>query len=383
MSTCSARPVAEEASGAGSESWYGNVFAGGRRVKRKLGPKREPGPIDLTKHGAERELRELITALKAAPPARERLAFAIAVEQYLRYVGEVRQLRWTTVRDYRQIVQRHLNPFFAGKSIEAIDPDMIEAYMVAKAREGLAPKTITNHLALLGGIFRHAMRKGWVGANPVAAVDRPAQRGSDRDICYFDSEEIDALIRAVPGDRLGGVDRVLYLTAAMTGLRQGELVALRWRDVDWRAGVVRVRRSYTSGEFTVPKSHRSSRAVPMADRLGRELERHFQRSRFQGDEDLVFANPLSGGPYDASKIRKRFKDAIARSGLRQLRFHDLRHTFGTQMAAAGAPLRAVQDWMGHQDYKTTSIYVDYAPDSSQGARWAAKAFGRDRSSAHT
>ena len=58
-----------------------------------------------------------------------------------------------------------------------------------------------------------------------------------------------------------------------------------------------------------------------------------------------------------------------------MRFHDLRHTFGTRMAAAGAPLRAIQEWLGHSDYRTTSIYADYAPDLSQGAVWAARAFG--------
>ena len=114
----------------------------------------------------------------------------------------------------------------------------------------------------------------------------------------------------------------------------------------------------------------------MADRLAAELERHFQRSQYQGDDDLVFCHPNTGRPYDASKMRKRFKEARDAAGLRpEVRFHDLRHTFGTGMAGAGAPLRAIQEWMGHRDYKTTSIYADYSPDPSQGARWAEAAFG--------
>jgi integrase len=157
------------------------------------------------------------------------------------------------------------------------------------------------------------------------------------------------------------MEAVLYRMAAMTGLRQGELIALRWQDVDWVSGVVRVRRSYTRGEFTAPKSKRSSRSVPMAEALARELERLFQRSGYQGDGDLVFAHPQTGGPYDASKLRKRFKEALSREGLRPLRFHDLRHTFGTRMAGAGVPMRVLQEWMGHRDYKTTSIYADYEP----------------------
>src|SRR5436190_8120 len=75
-------------------------------------------------------------------------------------------------------------------------------------------------------------------------------------------------------------------------------------------------------------------------------------------------------------MRKGFKEARDAAGLRpEVRFHDLRHTFGTGMAGAGAPLRAIQEWMSHRDYKTTSIYADYSPDPSQGARWAEAAFG--------
>ena len=84
---------------------------------------------------------------------------------------------------------------------------------------------------------------------------------------------------------------------------------------------------------------------------------------------LVFCHPKTGNPYDASKMRKRFEAAVRAAGVRSIRFHDLRHTFGTRMAAAGAPLRNIQEWMGHCDYKTTEIYADYAPDPVQGARW--------------
>jgi integrase len=122
-----------------------------------------------------------------------------------------------------------------------------------------------------------------------------------------------------------------------------------------------VRRNFTRQQFGTPKSRRSSRSVPMEDRIGGELERHFQRSAYMADQDLVFCHPLTGSPLDASKIRKRFKEALSRAGLRDLRFHDLRHTFGTHCAAAGVPLRTLQEWLGHRDFKTTLIYADYAP----------------------
>jgi hypothetical protein len=211
--------------------------------------------------------------------------------------------------------------------------------------------------------------------NPVALVDRPrSPRSAHRRVRFLQPEEVEALIRAVPADHLGEVERPLYLTAAMTGLRQGELLGLRSVDVDWVASRVRVAESYTHGAFDSPKSHRG-RSVPMADRLAGELERHFQRSPWRDEDDLVLPHPLIGHVLDASKLRKRFVAAIARASVHEITFHELRHTFGTQMAAAGAPLRAIQEWMGHADASTTQIYAHYAPDATGGAAFAQKAFG--------
>jgi integrase len=104
-------------------------------------------------------------------------------------------------------------------------------------------------------------------------VDFPRIEETDADIRFLAPEGVEALLRAVDLDHeWGPTEHALYLTAAMTGLRQGELLALRWRDVDWLAGRVRVRRNYVRGEFGAPKSRRSSRSVPLADRLMAELD---------------------------------------------------------------------------------------------------------------
>jgi len=357
-------------------AYYGKWWVGERQVMRKLGPPRRPGSREgLTRKQAEAALRRLMQETRVAPAAYERLTVGEVGERYLRHVEHVLERKPTTVADYGSILRRHLAPHFGAQSIERITADHLAAYMAAKASEGLQTKTIGNHLNFAHGLFGFALKRGWIAANPVAAVDRPRPAGANPDIRYLDRGEVEALLRAVPDDLLGATDRALYLTATMTGLRQGELAALRWQDVDWVAGLVRVRRNYTRGRFGTPKTRRSSRAVPMADRVAAELERHFQRSRYQGDEGLVFCHPETGRPYDASKVRKRFKEALAAAGLRPLRFHDLRHTFGTGMAAAGAPLRAIQEWMGHRDHQTTQVYADYSPDPSQGATWAEAAFG--------
>ena len=113
----------------------------------------------------------------------------------------------------------------------------------------------------------------------------------------------------------------------------------------------------------------------MADSVAAELERHFQASSFRGDTDLVFAHPATGKPLDPALIRRRFVKALDRAGVRRITFHELRHTFGTQLAAAGVPLRTIQEWMGHADAKTTEIYRHYSPDATHGADLVERAFG--------
>jgi integrase len=358
--------------------WYGQWRAGHRLVKRSLGPKRQPGSRHgLTRKQAEARLRALMQEVRPAPPG-EHVTLADAGSRYLTHLETVMGRKRATIHDYWLILDRQLVPFFGERAIDRISSEDVRAFLVAQGRAGFARQTIVNRLNLMNGVCAHAVKRGWATHNPVAAVDRPRPDGADPDIRFLEVAEVEAVIRAVPDDKLGTMERVLYLTAALTGLRQGELVALRWRDVDWTGSQLRVRRTYSRGEYGKPKSKRSSRAVPMAERVARELERHFQRSLYQADDDLVFCHPDTGAPYDASKLRKRYKAVLRRANVREVTFHDLRHTFGTQMAAAGVPMRTLMEWMGHRDLSTTLVYADYAPDPAAGAAFVERAFGDGR-----
>lgn len=159
-------------------------------------------------------------------------------------------------------------------------------------------------------------------------------------------------------------DAAIFLTAAFTGLRRGELIALRWRDVDFVGSVVRVRASYAGERLTTPKSGRI-RSVPLAPDVAKALAALGQRPAFTGDDDLVFVGE-HGTYLDGSALRRRYGKALERGHLRQLRFHDLRHTFGTRMIAK-ADISRVQEWMGHADVQTTMKYLHYAPRKEDAA----------------
>ncbi len=362
----------------GRRTYHGKVFVNGRQVKRKLGRVREPASRDgLTKAQAATALRELRGSVGAAVPRDHRMTMKEAGDAYLAHLDVVKGRKRTTLQDYRQMLHGHIAPFLEGRTVDRVEPSDIAAYVSAKMRAGLSAKTVRNHATFASGLFGFAVRKGWATVNPVQHEDLPVVP-HDTEIHFLDHEELEALFRAADGgDALGPTDLVIYMTAATTGLRMGELLALQWKDVDWAAGSIRVRRSYTRGAFSTPKSAKSSRVVPLTDRLAGALERHHQRSAFQGAGDLVFPHPTSGDVIDSSAMRRRFHAALTRAGVRRVRFHDLRHSFGTAMAAAGCPMRALMHMMGHASMATTLRYADYSADPTGGAVWAQRAFGEE------
>jgi len=238
---------------------------------------------------------------------------------------------------------------------------------------GRRPRELSNSsknriVVLLHGVFARACKVYGLPINPVAAVERHPVRNNG-DIEVFSPEEVWALVRAATSEQ----DAAIFLTAAFTGLRRGELIALRWRDVDFSGSAVRVRASYAGGALTTPKSGKV-RSVPLAPEVAQALARLGKRELFSGEDDLVFVGE-AGGFLDGSALRRRYKDALKRAALRPLRFHDLRHTFGTRMIAK-ADIRRVQEWMGHADIQTTMRYLHYAP-REEDARLVAEAFAVD------
>lgn len=152
------------------------------------------------------------------------------------------------------------------------------------------------------GIFRRARKVWGLAANPVDDVEKPpATRGGDLQV--FSPEEVWALVRAAASE----TDAAIFLTAAFTELRMGELLALRWRDVDFAGSAVRVRASYYAGHLTTPKSGKV-RAVPMAPDVARALAQLGRRLDWTGEDDLVFPGE-SGGYPDGSALRRRYKSA--------------------------------------------------------------------------
>lgn len=218
-------------------------------------------------------------------------------------------------------------------------------------------------MIVLNGIFKRAMKVYRLPSNPMTLVERPRVRHSSA-IDVLSASEVRTLVRKTSTE----LYKALILTAAFTGLRMGELLALRWGEVDFAAETIRVVRSFTIGGESSPKSGKP-RSVPMVRGVATTLARLSQREHFTGDDDLVFAG-VAGGHVDSKDLRAEYKAALTRAGLRNLRFHDLRHTFGTRAVEQAESILELKEWMGHANVQTTMRYLHYKSKADAAQRLA-------------
>lgn len=210
-------------------------------------------------------------------------------------------------------------------------------------RLGNSPGTISNALTAIHALLADAVRWGYIRANPADGVRRPPNNHGADDMHVLTREQVEALVEAARPEA-----RVAILVAVSTGVRRGELLALKWADVDTANRRLWVRRSVNRhGEFDTPKSRRSQRAIALAPTVVQELREHRLRSSFSADGDLVFPN-RDGGPIDGGNfVRREFKPALKRAGVPVVRFHDLRHTFASLLIARGLPPKLISEQLGH------------------------------------
>jgi integrase len=364
-------------------------------------------PADaFTPKKAEEALQDRLAEVRRGevsdPAERSGRTFADAREEWLRYCAEDRDLSDTTLRDYRNTSRGALTAEFGEDTpIEAIDEDMIERYRtkmlsgtvvakrggrdVVEREDGrtISRRTAQKRLVLLGGIFKRAKRLKWIAVNPTADVE-PINLKSSGDFNVLTVEQVEAVARAAVIERPTGeveadqdfdelaaeIFSAAILVAAYTGLRTGELRALRWRDVDFAAATIHVRKNKPAGgEEKAPKSEKV-RSVPLMDDAARALDRLSRRQMFTASADRVFAS-ATGGMVGEDAFRDALYEAMAAAGIDRKSFpardgfvfHDLRHTFGT-LAVRVWPLSDVQAYMGHADVDTTMQYVHHIPKTT-------------------
>ena len=344
--------------GSKQATWYLRWRDGNGEHRKALGlnwtGKGKPPAGCFRRREAEQALQEMLVKARAGEASRLRtgVTFKDAAEDWLRHGESERGLKPTTIIDYRSSLRAHLLPTFGEMRLEDVTTKVIERRRAQWLATGVSRRNANKQVAILHGIFERARRAHKLPSNPAADVERLREGYNAARFDFYTPEEVAALVRHAADTQ----DAAIYLTAAFTGLRRGELVALCWRDVDFPGSAIRVWASYAKRMLTTPKSGKA-RVVPMVPDVAAALARLGQREFSTGDDDRVFLGK-AGGYLDASALRRRYVEAQKAAGLRPLRFHDLRHTFGS-LAINRASIVQVQAWMGHADVDTTSRYLHH------------------------
>jgi integrase len=272
-------------------------------------------------------------------------------------------------------VRLHLIPGLGHLSLTGLTVADVQAFLNAKSADGLSPRTVAYLRGVLRGALGHAERSGLVERN-VARLARPP-RIPRRQVDPLTAEEARTFLDAIRGDRL----EALYLVAIGVGLRQGEILGLRWPDVDLAAGTLTVRHALArvDGHLLLdePKSMTSRRVVPLPGFVRVALVAHRARQVTEirpGHAeieplfaDLVFTT-THGTPLDGISVTRRFQRVLKTAGLRRQRFHDLRHACASLLLAQGVPARVVMETLGHSAISLTlDTYSHVHPSVSREA----------------
>ena len=348
----------------------------------------------LDRRAAERAMDALIDKtereLVSARPNRE-ATFADAVAAWRDYAEHTKRLKPATLRNYDAMLSlpgsrpRHggervarIMRVFGDRRIAEITTTDIERFLRGLDREGLAARNVNSHRQALANVFEYATRPDTFAlpANPVRGAEK-RREDYTKPPDTFTAEQVLALARAardgrhvnggrrwastegdVEQERANRQDAALYTVAGFTGLRQGELRALRWRQVRFVDRTVIVVAGMSAGLDSTTKSGKW-RAVPLAREAFVALDELSRREWFTGPDDFVFCGP-AGDPIDDSALRRRYNAARDAAGLPALPFHHLRHTFAT-LAIRGLDPATVQTLLGHSKITTTERYLHARP----------------------
>lgn len=290
-------------------------------------------------------------------------------------------VRLRTYDGYASHVRLHLQPLMGHVRLSDVSPDHVQRLMNALTQRGLAPASVLHVHATLRRALGQAERWGLVSRNAARLVSPP--RTEQREIVPLSIEQARALLASLEGHRL----LALYAVALGIGLRQGEAMGLRWEDVDFDARQIVVRhqlqrRSIPPGAIMlgphaalVPtKSHRSRRAVAVPESVIGHLSQHRARQNRERllhgavwpDHHLLFTT-RKGTPLDGPRLTRQLKVIMAKAGLEPCRWHDLRHSCGSILAAQGVPLPEIQAILGHAQLSTTAVYLHSLSDAQRDA----------------
>ncbi len=287
-------------------------------------------------------------------------------------------VRDTTYQNYETLVRCHIKPYLGGKPIQKLMPGDLQAFYNAKLEGGradgkeggMSTRAVRYLHFLLSAALKQAVKEGLVSRNVAEATNPPKQ--GKKEIQYLTTEEIQRFLQVARESRY----YVAMLTELGTGLRRGELLGLKWEDVDLKRGVITVRRQLVRAKggpvFHEPKTESGIRTVTVPAEVLKELKAHKAR---QNEEKLLLGNAYddsglvfcqaNGRRLEPRNFTRHFDNLLKKAGIRHVSFHSLRHTHATELLRLGVNLKTIQGRLGHSNFNVTANFYAHIADELQ------------------
>ncbi|WBL16339.1 site-specific integrase [Sutcliffiella sp. NC1] len=322
---------------------------GRRKQKKKSGFK--------TEREAKKELRlaeaELIKGTYVEPSK-------MLYEKYLDdwFKTKRKSLGIQTIEVYESHLKNYIKPFLGSTPLLSLKTIHVDNFINHMHEKGYTPSTIKKSINIIKSSLEHAIDTELLSKNVAKKATLPKEKKKEMEV--WSKQEVQTFLKVAKGDRL----YALFYLALTTGMRQGELLGLRWKDIDLDNQLLRVNQVLAhNGKDIISeaKTEKSNRTVELGESTISVLKAHrkqlLQEKLLQGkgyqDNDLVFCTPL-GTPLNSSNIRSRnFNGLIKQAGLKKIRFHDLRHTCATLLLSEGVNVKIISEMLGHSNIKIT------------------------------
>ena len=264
----------------------------------------------------------------------------------------------STQHGYRYVLSKHLMPYWGSWSLRNIGRLDVQQFVAEKFRQRCGWQTVRNAWVLLSGILESAVEYGYLSVNAARGVKFPPPPRREAPAIVA-GEQFAQLLGALEEPH-----RTMVAVIAATGLRVGELLAVRWKAIDLQVGTLRVAESVFEGEFQQPKTKRAERTIPLGPHTVHLLTDHQARTTRTSPPDLVFANQ-NGGPLRESKLLERvLRPAAERAGLGRVTWHQFRHVHSSLLNDLRVPVKIAQEQLGHASIQTTLNIYTHVVDGS-------------------
>ncbi len=302
-------------------------------------------------------------------------ATRITLKEYLPQWLSVHKsvLKPRTAERYEQIYRDYILPYIGYFKLHDLTLIQIEDLYQELLKEGTSIRNVRLAHSVLHKSLKDALRRGLIAHNPANGARQP--RMHQKEMQILDENQVMQFFICVQGDR----NEALYHLAVKTGMRQGELLGLKWSDLDWNSGRLRVQRQAqrVPGEgrmFVPPKTRAGRRTIYLGSATLQILRLHWEKQQLEiaiadsqwQNQDLIFPSRV-GTPQSGSNLLKEYKELLKRAGLPLIRFHDLRHTAASIMLNERVPPFVVSRILGHSKPSTTmDIYGHLIPATYEG-----------------